>query len=232
MDPQNIVLMVAVFALSISVHESSHALVASRCGDQTGKLKGRISLNPMDHVDPFGTVLVPILCIAMGFPAFGWARPVPVNPSNLRHPRRDRALVSAAGPGSNLVLAIGSLLLCAILAPALSDRVMPLGEGLGKLLLLSVLINTLLCVFNLIPFPPLDGHGILEYFLSRRAVQWFRRNQNIIQIVLIAFIFLGPIGMFIYPFINLMLGIQVGLVHLFWGASTAQHISYLLSTAF
>lgn len=231
MDPQNIVLMVAVLALSISIHESAHALVASRCGDQTARLKGRISLNPMNHIDPFGTVLFPAFCILMGFPAFGWARPVPVNPTNLNKPRRDRALVSAAGPGSNLALAVGSLFLCALMAPGLSDQVMPLGEGLGKLLLLSVLINTLLFAFNLIPFPPLDGHGILEYFLPRESIQWFRRNQNIIQIVLLAFIFLGPIGLILRPFINVMFRLQVGLVELFWGRGTARYIAELLNAS-
>lgn len=232
MDPQNIVLFVTVLAISISIHESSHAYVASRCGDQTARLKGRISINPLDHIDPFGTVLVPALCIIMGFPPFGWARPVPVNPANLRKPRRDRALVSAAGPGSNLALAVGSLVLCTIFAPSLSDQVMPLGEGLGKLLLASVLINTLLCVFNLIPFPPLDGHGILEYFMSRKTLKWFRRNQNMIQIILIAFIFLGPIGLIISPFINVMLRLQVGLVEVVWGPETARYIMILLNSLF
>ena len=232
MDPQNIVLMITVLLLSISVHESAHAYVASRCGDQTAKRQGRISLNPMDHIDPFGTILVPALLIMMGMPAFGWARPVPVNPGRLGKPRRDRALVSAAGPGSNFALALLSLFLCAIFAPVLSDQVIPLGEGLGKLLLLSVLINTLLGVFNLIPFPPLDGHGILEYFLSRDAVRWFRQNRTMIQFVLIAFIFLGPLGMILNPFISMMFRFQLFLVNLFWGMGTANEIGILFQSAF
>jgi len=224
--------MITVLLLSISVHESAHAYVASRCGDHTAKRQGRISLNPMDHIDPFGTILVPALLIMMGMPAFGWARPVPVNPGRLRNPRRDRALVSAAGPGSNFALALISLILCAIFAPALSDQVMPLGEGLGKLLLLSVLINTLLGIFNLIPFPPLDGHGILEYFLSRQAVRWFRQNRMMIQFALIALIFLGPLGMILNPFISMMFRLQFFLVNLFWGHETAGQIGALFGSAF
>lgn len=232
MNPQNIILMVTVLLLSISVHESAHAYVASRCGDQTARRQGRISINPMDHIDPFGTILVPALLILSGLPAFGWARPVPVNPARLRNPRRDRALVSAAGPGSNFALALLSLVLCALFAPMLSDQVMPLGEGLGKILLLSVLINTILAVFNLIPFPPLDGHGVLEYFLSRKAVRWFRKNQMMIQIVLIAVIFLGPLGLILNPFISFMIRLQITLVNLLWGPETAHYIGQLFSSAF
>jgi Zn-dependent protease len=230
-EGRNIVLSIFVLAMSISVHESSHALVADRCGDDTGRLKGRISLNPLDHIDPFGTVLFPALCVMMGLAPFGWAKPVPVNPGNLRRPRRDRALVSAAGPGSNLLLAVGCLVVSVVLAPVLSQGGMPLGRAFGTLLVQGIIINMLLCVFNLIPFPPLDGHGILEYFLSRDAVRWFRQNQSIIQIVLIAFIFLGPIGLIISPFINTMLRFQVLLVNLFWGPDVVRQIGELIRHA-
>lgn len=224
MDSQNVVLMVASLALSLSVHESAHAYVASINGDRTAQRQGRISLNPIDHIDPIGTLLVPALMLMTTGIPFGWAKPVPVNPGNLRNPRRDRALVAAAGPGANIALAIISIIICAVFAPALNDQVLPLGTGLGKLLIFNTIINVILAVFNLIPIGPLDGSGVLEYFLSRRTVRWLRENRMTVTIMLFAFIMLGFFGPIIGFFQTLALRLQMGLIQLFWGYDVAVQI--------
>lgn len=213
MNPGTILLLIFVFALAISSHESSHAYVADQCGDPTGKRAGRISLNPINHVDPFGTVVLPLLLILMNQPPFGYARPVPVNPSNLRDPRRDRALVSAAGPGANVLLAFASMFLSVILAPFL---VTSTGEGLRRLLLYNTQINTLLAVFNLIPIPPLDGGGILQYFLPRRWVRMIDQNQFLLMVVLLLLMYSGGFGVVLYPFTRGIFQLQNFLVQLVW----------------
>jgi len=227
MQPQDIVLLVTVLALSISVHESSHAYVAARCGDRTAKRKGRISLNPLDHIDPIGTVLVPALLIMMNSVPFGWARPVPVNPGNLNRPRRDRALVSAAGPASNIALALGSIIICALFAPLLNERAIPLGKGIGKLLLFNTSVNILLGIFNLIPIGPLDGSGILEYFLPRQSVRWLRQNQMVVTIVLFMVIFSGGLNFILGPFQAFATRTQWTLIRLLWGPEVAAQVLQL-----
>lgn len=217
MSPQQIVLVIVVLGLSISAHESAHAYVADRCGDPTGRLQGRISVNPLDHVDPIGTILVPALLIMSNQPPFGWARPVPVNPANLRHPRRDRAKVAAAGPGINLVLAFVSLLLTAVFGPLLDDRIFFAGDGLRRLLISNTQINTLLAVFNMIPVPPLDGGGVLQYYLEPRWARWMEQNRQMLSFGLLALILLGGFRYVLAPFLNLVMSLQRSLLILFWG---------------
>ncbi len=216
MSRADIVLQVVVFALAISAHESSHAYVADRCGDPTGRLKGRISMNPLDHVDPIGTLLVPALLIMAGWPAFGWARPVPVNPSNLRNPRRDRARVAAAGPAANLLLAAVSIALTVVFWPLLNGWVRAGHEGIYRLLYYNTLINALLAAFNMIPVPPLDGGGVLQYYLSRRWARWMRQNRAVLSILLLVLLMSGLLGAVIQPFIRMVLTFQQGLIYLLW----------------
>ncbi len=172
------VVLILVLILSVMVHEVAHGLAAERLGDPTARLAGRLTFNPLRHVDPVGTVLVPlILAILPGSLVFGWARPVPVDASNLRRPGRDGALVAAAGPASNLFLATACALLLGVLAgvvglpgaAAAATAGQALHRSVALLLQGGVVVNVLLAVFNLLPLPPLDGSWIAVRLLPGRA---------------------------------------------------------------
>lgn len=141
---------------AIVVHEVAHGWVAKLCGDLTASRLGRLSLNPLKHIDPMGTVLVPAVLFLLRAPVFGWAKPVPVAWENLRHPKRDMALVAAAGPAANLVMAIGWGLVVQ-LAGALPVNLEWVADPLHYMGLGGIFANVLLMVFNLLPLPPLDG---------------------------------------------------------------------------
>ena len=180
MSPYLIFDIVALL-FAISIHESAHAWSANRLGDPTARLLGRISLNPLRHIDPIGTVLFPAILAFAGLPIFGWAKPTPVDLRRLRQPRRDDILVSAAGPASNFLVAVVALVLLLgvrVVSPQGAAVVSGLTAGVvrGDSLLTPVallfyhflLINLLLGVFNLIPIPPLDGSHILSGLLPDR----------------------------------------------------------------
>jgi Zn-dependent protease len=164
------------------LHEYAHGWVAHKCGDPTAKMQGRLTMNPLAHIDPFGTIIMPMLCLLLpGSFLFGWAKPVPIDPRNMTRPRRDMALVAAAGPGMNLILAVASAILLAVLLsidPVLTSQAAggATQEGepssatmfllpLAVMALYSVLINVFLAIFNLIPIPPLDGGRIMVSLL-------------------------------------------------------------------
>lgn len=151
---------------SLCVHEASHALMADWRGDSTPRFMGRVTLNPMSHIDPLGTVVMPLLMLFMG-PGFlfGWAKPVPFNPLNLKDIRRDPVLIALAGPGSNLMLAVVSLIALRLLIMFGSPAEILFSATMVDVLFQLILINLVLMVFNLIPVPPLDGHYLLHYFL-------------------------------------------------------------------
>lgn len=164
-----IILMQYVCLLfSLCVHEAAHAAMADRCGDPSARLLGRLTLNPVKHADPVGTVIFPLLAMFLRFPfIFGWAKPVPFNPINLRDRNRDPVLIALAGPASNLVLAILFSLVLRVLVLMQGIETV---EGLFSspacvFVFYMVVINLVLMLFNLIPLPPLDGHYVLNYFL-------------------------------------------------------------------
>jgi Zn-dependent protease len=191
------------------LHEYAHGWVANRCGDPTAKLQGRLTMNPLAHIDPFGTIILPLLCLLMpgGF-FLGWAKPVPIDPRLMHQPRRDMALVAAAGPAMNLALAVGSALLFAFLVsidPTIesywskSERTQPADTWHAMFLLpiavmsvYSVLINVLLMLFNLLPIPPLDGGRILTSLLPATAATALMRVEPYGMFILVALIIFDP----------------------------------------
>ncbi|MCC6487356.1 MAG: site-2 protease family protein [Candidatus Hydrogenedentes bacterium] len=164
----DVLLQYAVLLFSLCVHEAAHALVADRCGDPSARLLGRVTLNPLPHIDPVGTVLMPLVMMFTGFPyLFGWAKPVPFNPVNLRNIRRDPVLIAIAGPMSNMLVAIVTAIVLRVIvmvdAPESVSDFLSAPQYIIPLSL--IMINLILMLFNLIPVPPLDGHHVLHYFL-------------------------------------------------------------------
>ena len=174
-----VVFDIIVFLFAISVHESAHAWMANRLGDPTARMLGRISLNPIRHIDLFGTILLPLIAAITGAPLLGWAKPTPVDTRNFKHLVRDDIFTSLIGPISNFVVAVGCFLLLAVIAKTslMGHRVVhdivssgsletsSLLTPFAALLYEGIFINVLLGIFNLIPLPPLDGSHVLRHFL-------------------------------------------------------------------
>ena len=189
--------------LAITLHEAAHGYVAWQLGDDTAYRQGRVSFNPLRHVDAFGTVLLPAMLLLFRAPfLFGWAKPVPVAFHRLRHPRRDMVLVAAAGPGANLALATASALLFH-LVPLLPQMI---GAWLEANLFNSILINLVLAVFNMLPLPPLDGGRVVVGLLPRALALPLARLERFGILIVIGVVFLLP-----------MIGARLGLdLHVFY----------------
>lgn len=191
---------------AITVHEVAHGWVAARLGDPTAKRAGRLTLNPVKHIDPLGTVVVPLVMLVLTSFIFGWAKPVPVDWRNLRRPRRDMALVAAAGPGANLLmLALWTLALALLFGAggALSYPSILLIE-MAKV---GIIINTALIVLNLLPLPPLDGSRIVTAFLPPAAARKYNALERWGLLILVALILTGVLGAILIPPINFTLSI-------------------------
>ena len=200
LDFAGIFISFVVLLFSLTVHEMSHAWTADRLGDPTARLLGRISLNPMVHADPIGTIVFPLVSMASGAMLIGWAKPVPVNLRLLRHPRRDYMLVAAAGPASNLALAVFSALLLAIVpvSPQIvgeSNVSVPIAKALSQL----VSLNVLLAVFNMLPIPPLDGGNVLAGLLPPDLSERFNRIRPYGFILLYALILSNGFSYVVVP---------------------------------
>ncbi len=195
--------LLVMLMFSIIVHECSHGIIAYKCGDPTARMLGRITLNPIKHIDPFGTIMLPIMLRLFGLPPFGWAKPVPVNFSNLRHPKRDMIWVAAAGPGSNLMLATLGILLMVLT----KQMILSLPQGLVYMLLsyasYFVLINVLLAVFNLMPIPPLDGSRIMSGLLPYRWAEQYSRIEPYGFLIIFVLIYLNAFD-WVFKYIQLL----------------------------
>ena len=196
-DLLSIAIPFAIVLVALTIHEAAHAWTADRLGDPTARLLGRVSLNPIVHIDPIGTLLLPLLAAYSGLPIIGWAKPVPVNTSRLRHPQRDFAVIAAAGPISNLLQAaiVGIVLHAIWPAPGVA----PAAYGSMGLTVLvqAVQINVLLALFNLIPVPPLDGAGVTGLFVSeataRRLQAWMAQPFVALGGLLVAWLVMGRV---------------------------------------
>jgi Zn-dependent protease len=195
-----IFLLFIVLLFSLTVHESAHAWTANRLGDPTARLLGRVSLNPLVHADLIGTVLFPLVSLTSGWPLIGWAKPVPVNVRQLRRQRRDCVLVAAAGPASNLVIAIVAIVLLQVvpLSPVVRGE-LNVSAPLAWLLNRAVYMNVLLAVFNMIPIPPLDGGNVLSGLLPQPLAFQFNRIRPYGFLLLYALLLTGGLEYVVAP---------------------------------
>jgi Zn-dependent protease len=215
-DPVTIFFEIVVLLFAISVHESAHAWMANRLGDPTAKMMGRVSLNPLVHIDLFGTILLPAMLILVGFPPFGYAKPTPVDNRNFKNPVRDDILTAIAGPASNFLTAFISVVILAFIVRGGGRSAAPIFGGtdvaspLETLFYQAVLINVVLAVFNLIPLPPLDGSHVIRHFLSYETLKIYDRV-GYFGLVIVMFVLplagCNVIGNLIAPFMALFLGL-------------------------
>ena len=212
----DILFQLIAFLFAISIHESAHAWMANRRGDPTARMLGRITLNPIKHIDPVGTVLLPLLAMWQHLPVIGWAKPTPVDPRNFKNPVLDDILTSVAGPVSNFIVATAATILLALISLAAPGGRMIVQGALGGfvfsnsafvpvalLLYQFLVINVLLAVFNLIPVPPLDGSHVLRHFLSEPVRQVY---DTVGIFALMALVFFGG---------NLLFGLIRPVLHVY-----------------
>jgi Zn-dependent protease len=208
-------IMLVPALLAVTMHEVAHGFVAERLGDPTARLLGRLTLNPIKHLDPIGTIALLVF-------GFGWARPVPVNPNNLRRAQKDMIWVSLAGPSANLLLALFSALLLRVvvyIAAALPEgsQLLPLINPVGLMAAFGLYINVILCLFNLMPIPPLDGGHVLMGLLPERQSQLLRRIEPFGMLLIVFLIFGTSIwkttfGPAVYSVVGIMAGPHMAVV--------------------
>ena len=190
------IFQIAILIFSVIIHEVSHGYMALALGDKTAEYEGRLTLNPLKHIDPFGSVILPFLTYVTGGVVFGWAKPVPYNPYNLKNPRSGQALIAAAGPLSNIAIAIFFSVLIRIFFTGALTPFMQIAS-------LIVLVNLVLAIFNLIPIPPLDGSKILFFLIPpqfREYQSFFERNSIYLLLFFIFFLwgYVTPLVGFIF----------------------------------
>jgi len=202
---KELILLVPGFLLAITVHEYAHGYIAYRLGDPTAKLAGRLTFNPISHLDVFGT-------IALILARIGWAKPVPVNPSNLRNPKQDMLWISLGGPAANMAAAVVLAVVVHLLAAIFSGR--PIGQlgvfilrPLFPILIAAIQMNIVLALFNLIPVPPLDGFGVLQGLLPIRQAYALEQLQLYGVFILLLLLLTGAVGYIIYPPLRFIQGL-------------------------
>lgn len=198
LDLARILIGFTVLLLSLSFHEAAHAWSADALGDPTARRLGRVSLNPAVHIDPIGTLLFPLIAMLTNLPLIGWAKPVPVNPANLHgHWKRKYMMIAAAGPASNLILAvIGAI---GVRLIGFEGGTNPATAQIFQFLLMMVVLNVLLAVFNMLPVPPLDGGNVLMGLLRGRASELFNSMRPFGMIILYALLISGILWQIVEP---------------------------------
>lgn len=221
MDPYSILKNLSIAAIpllfAIIFHEIAHGWVANRLGDPTAKQMGRLTINPIVHIDIFGTIIMPIILLIFshGNFSFGYAKPVPVNPFNLRNPKRNMAIVSFAGPATNIIIAAISILLVIIIAALQLSTLLPqflaskLLIPVSQMLSFSATINIFLAAFNLIPIPPLDGGRVLIGLLPDRYAYSFSKIEPYGFMIVFALIILGITDYFVIPVATVIRGLLI-----------------------
>lgn len=212
MDQETIIkilVQLPILMFSVIIHECAHGWMAERCGDDTARVMGRITLNPLPHIDIVGTIILPIICLLTSPFVFGYAKPVPVNPYRFNHPRRDTMLVSFSGPASNLLLAfICSLILKTIvLLPVFSVELKVVAI---QLLSFAILVNLFLAIINLIPIPPLDGSGIVSSLLPADMAHAYEKIRPYGFVILIVLIMSGVISWITLPILRFFARLLLG----------------------
>ncbi len=198
-DFTQVFIVFAILLLSLTIHEAAHAWSADRLGDSTARRLGRVSFNPMVHVDPIGTILFPLIALTTGLPILGWAKPVPVNVQQLGPSWKQKFMaIAAAGPASNILIAVVCSIALRVMEASASEGGGAVGLA-GAVLVMAIRLNVLLAVFNMLPIPPLDGGNVVAGLLHGRAAQAFDGLRAYGFIVLYALMFSGILWQLIAP---------------------------------
>lgn len=214
---QKIVIMAPPLVFAIVLHEVAHGWVADKLGDNTARGLGRLTLNPISHIDLFGTIIMPLILFfaTNGSMVFGYAKPVPINPYNFKNPKKDMALSSLAGPGANLVMAVSFAFILRVVLPVFKGFIpSSVGEWIALPITLmlgyGVIINIVLAILNLIPIPPLDGSRIMYWLLPDKQAATYYRLEPYGMIILMALLMFGVLGKIIRPIIQPILSLLLG----------------------